>query len=194
MDYVLYVADTETTGLDNRLHDIIELSLYRLIDNQQKTWFIKPQTPETIDDGALRVNGHKKEDLLHQTKEGKLKYLDAKEVAIDVENWVMDDNVPAERRVIVGHNAGYDVNFMEQFWKKCGSGDSFPFGRRYMDTMQIELFLNYCQNKMDEGYSLANLTKKYGVKNEKAHSAEADTKATKEVFIKQVEFFKKILC
>lgn len=48
-------------------------------------------------------------------------------------------------------------------------------------------------NKMSEGYSLANLVKKYGVKNDKAHTAEADVKATKEVFEKQVIFFSQML-
>jgi len=82
---------------------------------------------------------------------------------------------------------------IEQLWIKCESKDSMPFGRRTVDTMQIEFFLDMCKGEMAEGYSLKNLTKKYGVKNEKAHSAAADTLATKEVFEKQVEFFKKIL-
>ena len=38
-----------------------------------------------------------------------------------------------------------------------------------------------------------NLIKKYGVVNTKAHTAAADTLATKEVFLKQVEYFKKLL-
>ena len=46
---------------------------------------------------------------------------------------------------------------------------------------------------MMEGYSLNNLIKKYGVKNDKAHTAAADVKATKEVLMKQIEAFKKAL-
>lgn len=83
---------------------------------------------------------------------------------------------------------------LEQLWIKCQSNDSYPLSRkRTLDTMQIEFFLDWCKGSMADGYSLSNLTKKYGVKNEKAHSAAADTKATKEVFQKQVEIFKKIL-
>jgi DNA polymerase III alpha subunit (gram-positive type) len=59
--------------------------------------------------------------------------------------------------------------------------------------MIIELFFDYCKNDFAEGYSLSKLVKKYGVKNERAHSAAADTKATKEVFMKQVDYFKKLL-
>lgn len=193
MNYVIYVADVETTGLDDHLNDIIELSLYRLTDDVQKTWCIKPINPDNIDPDSLRINGHKMEDLLHKTKEGRDRYLDPNKVIIEAENWIMEDGVPNTQRILAGQNVSFDKGFLEQHWIKCQSKDSFPFGRRMLDTMMIEFFLDLCQGSMAEGYSLKNLTKKYGVKNEKAHSAAADTKATKEVLMKQVEAVKKAL-
>lgn len=193
MDYVIYVADCETTGLDPQLNDVIELSCYRLNDDVQKTWSIKPINKNNIDAGALRVNGHKMEDLCHETKFGKETYKEANSTIIDIENWIMEDGVPTENRILCGHNVAFDKAMLEQLWIKCNSKDTFPFGRRVMDTMIIEFFLDYCKEDMAQSYSLNALVKKYGVKNEKAHSAEADTKATKEVLVKQVEFFKKVL-
>lgn len=193
MDYVIYVTDIESTGLDDEKHDIIELSLLRLNDGEQKTWCLKPLSPETIDNDALRVNGHKREDLLHLTKEGKARYAEPSSVLVDIENWVIDDGYPHTNRVLVGQNVGFDRNFMIKLWKKCGAESSFPFGRRYMDTMQIEFFMDWCKGKMDEAYNLNSLVKKYGVKNDKAHTAAADTKATREVFDKQVDYFKSLL-
>lgn len=193
MNYVLYVADCETTGLDSRDNDIIELSLLRMNDGAQKTWCLKPFKPENIEIAALRINGHKAEDLRHETKEGRERYLDPNKVIVEIENWIMTDDVPAEQRVLVGQNIAFDRERFDQLWLKCNSKDSFPFGRRTMDTMIVEFFLDWCKGTMAEGYSLNNLVKKYGVKNEKAHSAEADVKATKDVFEKQVEYFKKIL-
>jgi DNA polymerase III epsilon subunit-like protein len=190
MDYVIYVVDVETTGLDDRKNDIIELSLYRLTDDIQKTWCIKPINPEAIDPDSLRINGHKLEDLLHQTKEGRERYLDPSKVMIEIENWVMEDEVPNTQRVLAGQNVGFDRGFLEQHWIKLQAKDSFPFGRRFIDTMQIQFFMDLCSGQMMEGYSLNNLVKKYGLKNEKAHTAAADTKVTKEVLMKQVEFFK----
>lgn len=192
-NYTLYVADVETTGLDPQSHDVIELSLYRLTDNVQKTWCLQPTNLSTIDTGALRVNGHKIEDLRHETKSGKERYRDPNKVIVEIENWISEDGIPTERRVLVGQNIAFDKNMLEKLWFKCDSKDSFPFGRRTMDTMMVEFFLDWCKDSMAEGYSLNNLTKKYGIKNEKAHTAEADVKATKEVFDKQVEFFKKVL-
>jgi len=193
MNYVLYVADVETTGLDSRLHDVIELSLHRLSDDVQKTWQLKPRADAVIDPVALRINGHKIEDLTHQTKHGRDTYRDAATVLVEIENWMAEDGVPTEQRVLVGQNINFDKDMFEQLWIKCSQKDTFPFGRRIMDTMQIQFFMDWCQGEMLPGYSLANLIKKYGVKNEKAHTAEADVKATKEVFEKQVEFFKKKL-
>ena len=59
--------------------------------------------------------------------------------------------------------------------------------------MQLEFFMDLCKGKMSEGYSLKNLTQKYGLKNETAHTAEADVKVTKEVLLKQIEIFKRAL-
>lgn len=193
MNLEFYVADCETSGLDDHENDVIEVSLLRLSTDEQKTWSIKPLTPETASPDALRINGHKLEDLLHQTKAGKDRYLIPQDVIVDIENWVLDDGVPAANRFLVGQNIGFDIGFLKQLWKKCNSENSFPFGRRQLDTMIIEMFLDYCKGSFAEGYSLYNLVKKYGVKNDKAHTAEADTKATKEVFISQVDYFKKVL-
>lgn len=196
MNYVFYVADIETTGLDSHAHDVIELSLHRLGDtseNAQKTWCFKPLTPETVEAAALKINGHKLEDLLHKTKEGRERYLDPNVSLVDVENWLADDGVPAEKRFLVGQNISFDKERLEQLWIKCNSKDSFPFGRRLIDTMMNELFFDFCRGEFAEGYSLNNLVKKYGVKNEKAHTAAADVKATKEVFEKQAELMRKLI-
>ncbi len=154
---------------------------------------MKPFNPSNIEADALRINGHKKEDIFHLTNEGKDRYLDPNKIIIEVENWVMEDGVPATNRVLAGQNVGFDREFLEQHWIKGNSKDSFPFGRRLLDTMIVQFFLDYCEGKMDEAYGLSNLVKKYGVKNDKAHTAAADVKVTTEILLKQVEFFKKKL-
>jgi len=196
MNYIFYVADIETTGLDARKHDVIELSLHRLgdaSDNAQKTWCFKPLTPENIEAAALKINGHKLEDITHKTKEGRERYLDPTSTLVDIENWLAEDGVPAEKRFLIGQNIAFDKERLIQLWSKCNSDESFPFGRRLIDTMIIELFFDFCKGQFAEGYSLKNLGKKYGIKNDKAHSAAADVKATKEIFEKQVELMQKLI-
>ena len=192
MDYSIYVLDCETTGLDPVKYDVIEVSILRLVDGEQKSWFIQPTNPAQFEVAALRINGHKIEDLRYETQEGRETYQDPTKVIIDIENWLMEDGLPTQQRVFTGQNVYFDLNMLKHLWQKCDSADSFPFGRRYMDTMVIEMFLDYCNDEMDKGYSLANIIKKYGVKNEKAHNAAADVRATKDVFVAQVKRVKKL--
>jgi DNA polymerase III alpha subunit (gram-positive type) len=192
MKYIIYICDTETTGLDSHINDVIELSMHRVSDDVQKTWSLKPFNMDAIDPGALRVNGHKLEDLQGLTKYGRDTYSDPVKTIVDVENWIMEDGVSSDKRILCGHNVSFDRDMIKQLWKKCNSSETFPFGHRMMDTMMIEFILDYAKDDLADSYSLSALLKKHGVKNDKAHSAAGDVKATKEVFEKQLNNLKKI--
>lgn len=195
-NYIFYVCDTETTGLSATEHDVIELSLYRLgadIEAAQKTWCLKPLNPNNVEPAALRINGHKIDDLTHKTKEGRDRYIDPNVALIEIENWLVEDGFPAEKRCLIGQNISFDKERLENLWIKCGSKDSFPFGRRYMDTMIFALMMDYAEGTFSDNYSLSGLIKKYGIKNTKAHSAAADVLATKELFEAQMSDIRKKL-
>lgn len=188
MNFQIYVVDCETTGLDEIKNDPIEISIYRLSDGSQNTWFLRPVNLENIDAAALRVSGYNIDDIRGITKQGKEKYLPADKQLVSIENWLNDDNCSATNRMIVGQNVDFDKKMLQELWKKCNSFDTFPFSERFkLDTMQIEIFMDFCKGQFAEGYSLNALGKKYGVKNEKAHTASEDVKTTVGIFTKQVE-------
>lgn len=191
--FVVYVVDTETTGFDDRLNDVIEISMYRLNDDTQKTWCLKPLNNDTIEAGALRVNGHKLEDLKHETKFGRETYLAPPKVLIDIENWMMEDGVTSEDRLLIGQNVSFDKGFLKELWKKCDSAGTFPFGRKMMDTIQIVILMDLAKGVKRKGYTLGSLADDFGVKKEKAHRADADTRMTKELWLKQIAFFQELL-
>jgi len=188
--YELYAIDVETTNLDPNIGDIIELSIIRMSTDEQRTYFIRPLNIAGIDVGALKVNGHKMEDLKMETKFGRETYQEPSKVIIEVENWLSEDDKPASGRICVGQNVQFDHSFMKSMWKKLNASDSFPFGRRLLDTMQNAFILDLIEGKEEESYSLGNLIKKYGIKNIKAHSASADTRATKQLFEAQIKDLK----
>lgn len=189
----IYGIDTETTGFSPTKNSIIELCIYRLSDDTFKTWCIKASEGTEIDPGALKKNGHKLEDITWVTKEGREKYKTEKEVIIEVENWLAEDMCQNNERMILAHNANFDKNMLNGLWERNNNLDTFPFSqKRLFDTMQIEMMIDFASGN-DEMYGLASLCKKYGIKNEKAHSAEADTIAMVKVFKKQMEFLKKKL-
>lgn len=195
LKFTIYIIDTETSGLSAEKHDIIELSAYRLNDNIQKTWYMKPLNPDTIDVGALRVNGYNINEILGKTPEGAAKYLDPMNVLPDIEMFFMEDGMAAEDRIFAGQFCEFDYQMMKQLWKKCDSENTFPFGARphMLDTKQIELFLDLCRGERSKYYNLSSLVEKYGVKKEKAHLAEFDTKMTKDVLLSQMNFVSKAI-
>jgi DNA polymerase III epsilon subunit-like protein len=192
MEFSLWGTDTETTGLGADC-DPIEISLYRLDTDECRTWCLKPVNVTAIQADALKINGHRREDILHLTAEGRERYRPVADVLVEIENWVMEDGVPAEQRILLGHNVHFDREMLVGAWRKSGSAGTFPFSPKYgIDTMMIEFGLDYAACMFGEGYSLRNLCKKYGVKNEKSHTAEADTRAMVGVFREQMKLLKSI--
>lgn len=193
--FYLYVLDTETTGL--ALHNsVVEISIIRYADKSQKTWFIRAdEDPSTIQEEALRVNGHKYEDILWKTAYGKEAYIEPKQAIVEIENWLMEDGIPSDKRIITGQNvSGFDKDRILNMWKKYDQEETFPFNKRLtMDTLQIELFLSFCFEDYNEKYSLSNLVEKYKVKKLKAHRAADDSIMTLNVFDKQVERLKTLI-
>src|SRR3990167_1397197 len=187
MSFVIYVCDTETTGLDPVQNDVIEVSLLRLKDDEQKTWHIKAMNPESISDKALKINGHLKEDILVKTTVGREKYRDPAVVTSEIEVWVMRDEAAIEDRVFIGHNPTFDFNFLKELWRKAGSPNTFPFNNFIIDTIQLTRFIDLCTGRKRSRYSLGSLVKDFGITKLAAHKAEGDTKMTKELFLKEFD-------
>lgn len=200
--YIIYVSDTETTGLDKDLNEIIELSMIRFsldgsCKEEQKTWLMKALKPETIQEEALKINGHKREDILGLTAYGKENYKNPKDLLPEIENWIAEDDVTVADRVLGGQNVMFDFNIMESTWTRHNAITTFPFlsghKRQTIDTKDLALFIDIIAGKRRKFYNLGSLVKAYGIKKEKAHRADADTRMTKELLVKQAEPFKKVV-
>ena len=194
--YIIYVGDTETTGMDYKIHDVIEISLCRFSldspDNRdQRTWFLKAQNPMTIQEEALKINGHKREDIIHFTKAGKEKYLEPSDVVLDIENWIMEDDVSVMDRILTGQNIEFDVRMLKELWKRVDASDTFPWdvdkGKRTLDTQQICNFIDLCTGRRRRYTNLATLVKAFGIKKRKAHRAEDDVAMTTDLLVKMLE-------
>lgn len=185
MSYVVYICDVETTGTENEIHDIIEASFWRSSDDTQKTWFIKPLNIEAIEEKALSINGHKREEITHQVKAGRDKYMLPSDVIIEMENWILEDDMSVEDRVFIGQNASFDFNFLKKFWEKQESDDTFPFGSFVIDTILLTRLIDLATGKKRKYYNLGKLVKAFGITKGKAHRASEDVKMTKDLFYKQ---------
>ncbi len=198
-NYIIYVCDTETTGLDNTLNEVIEVSFLRVYLNfsddgsiktseDQKTWCIKAYNAQSIQDDALKINGHKREDILHQSKFGQENYLEAKDVIAQIELWMLDDFHSSLDRIFAGQNPMFDIGFLQKLWKEHSTIESFPFaiqnGNRVLDTKQLAILTDVCLGQRREKYNLTSLAKDFGITRRKAHRAEDDTRMTADLLIK----------
>lgn len=191
--YIIYVIDTETTGLDAKEHDIIELSVCRFrMSNpdlaEQKTWCLKALNPISISDEALAINKHKREDILHFTKFGRETYKEPNQVVAEIERWILSDDVSVMDRIIAGQNIRFDINAMQELWKKVGSYDTFPFdlkkNRRIVDTIMLTTIIDLCVGRRRKHYNLGSLVKSFNVTKRRAHRAEDDVAMTKDLLVK----------
>jgi DNA polymerase III epsilon subunit-like protein len=187
--FIIYTIDLESTGLDHLTNDIIEISFHRLSDNTQKTWFLKPKNYDSIQSDALRINGHKLEDLKLLTKHGQDTYKDPAKVIVEIENWMAEDMSAGNDRIFLGQNPIFDLQFMQKLWADNNSSETFPFGNRphLLDTKQIQLFLDLAADERCEYYNLGSLVERWSVKKEKAHRSDADVRMTKDVFLAQIK-------
>lgn len=201
MSYSVYVSDCETTGLDPVGNDVIEVCFWRIGEESSKTWCLKAMNPETIQDKALKVNGHKRDDILHLTKEGKEKYRLPEDVLPEIEAWIMEDGAAAEERVFIGQNPDFDYRFLYQLWKKTGVPDDFPFGfwrnedenmGFTLDTIQLARWIDLLLGKKRKFYNLGGLVKAFGIKKVQAHRADGDVQMTKDLYEKMSEPFREM--
>lgn len=126
-----YIADSETSGLNVKTHEVVQVSIIRCKDQHQLSKYIIAEHPETASPEALRITGKTKLDLLKG---------DPKEHVVDVCNSFFDeDGTTPEHRVIVGHNVHrFDCRFFHALWEKCNSEfpaylwlDTIPFTKAY---------------------------------------------------------------
>lgn len=201
--YVIYISDTETTGLDPEQHEVIELSMSRLIpqedgsyNEEQKSWLLKALKPQTISDEALAVNGHKREDILHISKYGKENYQHPSAAIDDIEMWMLGDNVSAMDRIFAGQNPNFDIDMLKALWKRNGrTEEDFPFaverGNRVIDTKMIVTLFDICTGRRRKYYGLGKLVKACGVKKDKAHRADGDVRMTRDLLLKLISIIQK---
>ena len=187
----LLIVDTETGGLDPTVHSILSLGAtaypYASGETPEFSVLVK-ETPFVVEHGALGVN---KIDLVEHAK----KAVPPAEAWFKFLEWI-DAHKDFERcygkLVLGGHNTPFDIGFMRRLHRL--SGDTRPFdtlfSHRFDDTMTIGRYLARCGHPI-ERFGLADLLKHFGLKNDAAHTALADARATAQLLGAMVELGKR---
>ncbi len=148
------VVDTETTGTDARLADLVEIAAVRVkggkVSDRWST-FVDPGRP---------IVGHQMHGITDKDVKGAPSPKKAAEQFLTF----------AGDAMLVGHNVGFDIAFIE-----AALGDGYRFEQgRYLDTLVIarEAYPDL------ENYRLETLSRIFGVELAESHRALPDAEAT----------------
>lgn len=158
--------DLETTGTNIGVDRIVEISVIKMQPDGSeavKTWKVNPEMPIPIESSL--VHGIYDEDVAHMPV--------FKAIADDVATFIADSD-------LAGYNSNrFDIPMlMEEFLRV---GHSFDIEQRYFVDVQ-NIFHQMEQRTLKAAYQFY-----CGKDIINAHSAEADTRATMEVLLAQVE-------
>jgi DNA polymerase III epsilon subunit-like protein len=178
MNNIIYGAsiDLETTGLLPRVHEICEICIILFNEDFNRInifkSYIKPETPWTIQQGALDRNKLTKEFLNKQPKK-----IEVRNILI---NWLSENiKKPIDP---MGHYYHFDQDFLELF---LGIDIyNLYFSREVRDTKVLAKGLKDKELlQKDFKISLENLCEYYGIKT-KNHTAEGDAMAALKLWSK----------
>ena len=177
----LVFVDIETTGLDARIHEIIEIAFVRVTQtwaSNQKPIFekmfewsakIKPEHLDVADPVALRINGYVASEWTE---------------SIPLEQALTEFSEKTAGAIMVAHNVAFDAEFLDEKFAKFGIKNMMHYHR--LDTLSLAFGILHSAPDIGR-YSLGELCKYFGIINERAHSALSDARADFELFKKLMD-------
>ena len=173
----LAFIDTETTGFDPEQQEMIEIGcviveqkdgkLGSVVDEFELK--IKPEKLENANPEALSVNGYNEAEWLF---------------AMSLEQAMQTFAEKTKDCIFVAHNVAFDWSFIQKAFSTTGVENKLFYAK--IDTISFAYGKLHHQTDVAR-YSLGALCERYGITNERAHTALADARATYEVYKKLLE-------
>lgn len=154
------VIDTETTGLDQKYDDIIEISAIKVENNKiVDTFSVLINPGYRISSFITDLTGITNDMLVNAPK---------------IENIIEDFYIFVKDYTIIGHNVNFDINFLYDSLIKF----DIKLNNDFVDTMRIGRYLL----KDLKHHRLADLANYYHIDIQGAHRALKDCEITLEVY------------
>jgi len=178
-EFNLAFYDSETSGLDETQHEIIEMATIVYDPKQDKVldeWDMKiaPVHIETAQPKALQINGYVNNPGLYTGS---------------LNSALIKFNSLAQGCIIIGQNIDFDLKFAYKSMSDLNIIPSFDRHRK-LELMSMAWFAIKDSDIL--GMSLAHLCDYFGVSNVGAHSALIDCRRTLEVYRGLMGYYGKI--
>ena len=165
--------DIETTGLNLLKHEVIEIGCVLTTPNleviEEFELKIKPEHIEEADLVALKVNHYNPKNWKSaQGLKKAMKILSEK----------------TKDCIMVGHNVAFDAGFLEYSFNKIKIANTMHYHK--LDTISIA-WAKFHNNSDIKHFSLREMCVRFDIKNERAHTALSDARATFELYKKLME-------
>lgn len=163
------VLDLETTGLNPRQDEIMEIGAVKIKGKEIIDEFHTFVKPTAVKRKSLQITGITEEMLKDAP--------DISEVLPELERFL-------EGCVIVAHNADFDIGFLQNTFRRFGK----KFNPSYIDTLRLSNAL--LRNKL-RSFSLDKIVDYFGLGTFNHHRALDDARVTAKVFWELVDLAKK---
>jgi len=174
--------DTETTGLQDYKHDIIQLAYAVEINEkivESGNLLIQPHRPENIDPSAMAIHGRSTEQVCCAPH---LPIKEAHRQLTEVLAMYCNKFDKSDKFHMGGFNVLFDEGFLKAFFKNCG--DTYYgswFNYRKIDALQLAWMCEYRRLIQSVDFKLSTLCSLFNI-DLTAHDAMSDILASRELF------------
>jgi DNA polymerase III epsilon subunit family exonuclease len=165
--------DIEATGMNLVSHEIIEIGCVittpELEVIEEFELKIRPERISDADPASLKVNHY--DPVLWEN-------------ALSLDEAMKIYAGKVKDCIMVGHNVAFDSSFIEFAFNKLGIKNTMHYHK--LDTVSIA-WAKFHNDKDFEHFSLREMCVYFGIKNERAHTALSDARATFELYKKLLE-------
>lgn len=162
--------DIEATGIDIRKHEIVEIgAVITTPDLEVIEEFdikIKPERLEDADPVSLKISHYNEKEW---------------EEAMTLTEAMQVFTEKVKDTIMVGHNVAFDSGLLENAFSKTGILNTMHYHK--LDTVSLAWAKLHREPDL-EHFSLRELCLRFGIVNEKAHTALSDARATFELYKK----------